>query len=168
LYGKHRSRERKSAISSAQTRDLQTGAPGIHIGAPLPAVLVWSAEGDRAFEVRQLLPEGGIILLVSPGCDVCITAAVQMQMAVASLGVNEAHAILLTKHAAGGGQLRDTLRARGVNLEVYCDVQESFLREHHVAANPAFLALDKDGIVLDFGAGVPDGAQLVRIFAMSH
>lgn len=168
LYGQHRSNVRKSAIVSAQTRELQTDAQGIRIGQPLPAVLAWTVEQDRAYEVRQLLPEGGGVLLVSTGCDVCITAAEQMQAAVANAGVKEMRGILITKQANGSKQLRDTLRKHEVTLDVFCDAQESFLREHHVTANPSFIILDKNGMVLDFGAGVPNGSRLVSAFGLNQ
>ncbi|MBI5867338.1 MAG: redoxin domain-containing protein [candidate division Zixibacteria bacterium] len=160
MYGQHRSHARRSAVLSAQTRELQTGAPGIRIGQPLPAVLVWAVEQDHAYEIRQLLPEGGVVLMVSTGCDVCVTAAEQMQAAIANSRGSEVRAILITKQATGARQLRETLRAQGVTLDVFCDVQESFLRAHHVTANPAFIILDSSGVVRDFGAGVPDGPRL--------
>jgi hypothetical protein len=168
MYGEHRLRDRRAADLSAQTWALHSEVRGIRVGEPLPAVLVWSVDGDRAFEIRRLLPEGGVILLVSPRCDVCITSAEEMQRSVAGDGINKGHAILLTSQAEGGRVLRDTLKARGVTLEVYCDLQESFLRELHVTANPAFFVLNRNGIVTDFGAGVPDGARLAKTIDMSR
>jgi hypothetical protein len=165
LYGDHRLREREVTQRSAQTVALQESVRGIRVGSPLPAVLAWSVNGERAFEIRQLLPEGGVFLLVSPGCDLCVEAAEKLQRAIASIKARSARAIILADQVGGSGELCHALEGRGISLQVYCDMQETFRRDYRVTANPAYFVLNKAGVVLDLGAGVPDESRLSVIFA---
>lgn len=165
MYGDHQLREREATRRSVQTRELRASVRGVRVGSPLPAVLAWSVNGERAFEIRQLLPDGGVFLLVSPGCNSCIEAAEKLQRAISSNKTPATHAILLADQVGGSEELCDTLEGRGIRLKVYCDLQQTFRREYGVMANPAYFVLNKGGVVLDLGAGVPDESRLATILA---
>ena len=166
VYGRHRALERRAANVSAQTRTLHESVRGIEVRSPLPAVLLWSVDGERSFEIHQRLPQGGVVLLVSPSCDICVGSAQELQQAIASVKSSPINAILLADQMLGSADFERTLKARNIGLPVYSDLQEVFRREYRVTANPAYFIINEDGVVTHLGAGVPGVSQLAEVFAI--
>ena len=165
VFGNQRAQERQTARRAALTLELREHSRGISIGSPPPTGLAWSVTGDTVLEFKELLPAGGVILLVSPGCDLCVGAAEKLQQSLSPLHLRSTHAVLLADRAAGSEDLSHALEKHSIGLKVYCDLQEVFRRECGVMANPAYFILNKAGAVLDIGAGVPDKSRLAVLLS---
>lgn len=133
-------------------------------GRPLPPIVVWFVTGAESYDIRDLLPDGGIILVVSTECDACLESSEELIVNKATSWRQYVETIIVGDHVLGLAGFVQKLRERGVFTAVYCDVQETLRRVHEITPNPAYFLLGTSGIVLDFGADVPAAAALTTFF----
>jgi hypothetical protein len=140
---------------------LEENIQGIGVGQPFPDIPIWSCGESESHTVRELLPGGGVIVLVGADCASCAETAAVFDAVVRTLGGAARPAILLLDHAKAPEAFTEALAARGVKIPLYCDVTESMRREHTVATTRAYFRLDSDGIVQEFGPVVASTPEVL-------
>jgi len=77
---------------------------------------IWSADGADAFAIRDLLQDGGVILLVTPNCGVCMDAAEQLDRLLHVGDSGRVSGILLADQAQGASELRRVMGDHGTGV----------------------------------------------------
>jgi hypothetical protein len=131
---------------------------GIAVGRIFPSIPVWSADGARAVDILELLPRGGVIILVTPECYTCIQVIEAVHAATHSGGVPARPVVIV---ASTSNKLRDLaafISGHAIDIPLYCDTEEALIRQFSVIVNPAYFRVDSAGVVLEFGpAGLNSG-----------
>ncbi len=164
LFGRKQVQGLTAARKEAQAKDVRAGVVGIAIGAPFPPLVVWSPDNLNSHRLRDLVTRNTVVLLASPGCDVCISAAESLRSVLLGDGPYPAKGILLTDKASGTLEFAGLVKERGIKFDVYSDSQELLRGQHKVYANPVYFCLDSASTILDLGVGVPDAARLKQVF----
>ncbi|MBI3872748.1 MAG: hypothetical protein HY304_06705 [candidate division Zixibacteria bacterium] len=149
--GAHRAEVSHAAYMASQRDYLLEHVRGIARGNPFPRITLWSVDGVRTAEIGELLPKGGLLVLVGPGCASCLEAGTALDSALTLAGPKAVPAILVTDQAEKSDAFAELLTVRGVHVPVYCDTRESLRREYKVLANPVYFRLDSQLVVADFG-----------------
>lgn len=144
-------RARPPADARTVQRIFESNLLGIAIDSLFPDIPMWSADGTQAFEIVEVLPRGGLILVVNPGCGHCLEASVALQKALDAAGTSARHAILLSDVAEGTDSLGREMAAKGVRLPIYCDVQSALHYKYGLLGIPCYFSLDSLRRVISMG-----------------
>ena len=142
---------------------LEENIEGISVGQPFPDLVLWTADGRQAFHLRELLPRGGVLFFFAAECDVCRDAVEALSTAMRTLGTSSKPVIAAT--GARPDRLLEGMAARGVDLPLYCDMQESLRRDHKVATARTFFVLDSAGVLTAMGTREVDPAEYMEVIA---
>jgi hypothetical protein len=88
---------------------------------PFPDMAIWPVDGASAFALRDLLQDGGVILLVTPNCGVCTDAAEQLDRLLRVGDSGRVSGTLLADQAQGASELRRVMGDHGITVPVYRD-----------------------------------------------
>lgn len=124
---------------------------GIEIGQPFPPIPVWTPDGSQAAIITDLLPEGGLVVVLSASCPTCIETVVKLNQTVLRSNGNHRQVLLIAE--GDPTELVAGMAERGIDLPLYHDTPEALAREHHLLAYPAVFSLDAEGRVLSMFAG---------------
>lgn len=140
----------KSAnVQAGMQEYLETNVKGLEIGAPFPEINLWPADGSPAVTTTELLTKGGLIVFVSTGCKTCIDAATALNFAIKSQ-VNAPLAMLICRGESD--QLRTEMAEHGIDLPLYRDVEDAFIRQYHVLTQPTAFLIGPNGVLSDIRA----------------
>lgn len=128
--------------TAARVADLEQNAIGIAVESPFPELTLWTIETDSALAVSQLLPSGGFLLCVSPGCDQCVQASLDLVRLIESGHGVLNSAIIVTDKPDGSLELLTQLQNAGISYPVVCDVTGSLRSEYGIRENPALIVLE--------------------------
>jgi len=138
--------------ASVQLR-LESDIRGIVRGSVFPDIPLWEPGGDNPRTVSEILPNGGILPLVSSGCEDCIDDVRALYHASKSIEESAARVIVVGNNVESTVQLEQAMKADEIRLSLYCDVTQVLHRDHHVLSTPCYFWIGEDGALNDFGGG---------------
>jgi peroxiredoxin len=168
LAGGGYSKWRAEAATAKESAQLQTfleqSLHGIGVGQPFPDVPIWSVDGQKAYLVPELLPEGGLILFVSGVCPSCYTSMNALKSAADDLGSRVLPAIIICNDAPS--DLAQYTRDHGIHIAVYHDREQRLSRMYGVVTLPTYIRLGADQRITAIGAEARTVDQLKEL--LSH
>lgn len=155
--------ERRSLLRESIQKRLESEISGIARGESFPQLTVWAPDGNASRSILDLIPDGGIVVLVSSGCQDCIEDILAIRDAARSKELPPGHIIILGNSSEDTRVLAAEMELAGVELPLYCDVPQSMHREYRVLTTPCYFVIDANGIVTDFGGGRRTTGELERV-----
>lgn len=147
----------------AQDR-LDRYARDVGMGLPLADFPLWGEGLSHAVSHRDILPSGGVMVLLAGGCPSCLGEVTEIQEIVDRLGEDCRPVILIADRAGGFDSLVAHLRAAGIRLPVYCDVQETMRRDLRLIPRTVYLSFDAAGVVRDMRAWQAHPGRMEEFF----
>ncbi len=162
-FGRHKTALSRVQQSKEWSQRLAQSLVGIGVGGPFPSFPVWAADSlGLAKDVRDLLPNGGLIASVSPSCNVCVEVALALVSAKQMSQASDCEIVLILQGDTYEA-LTEALREEQVTLPIYRDIEQRLIREHGVNVNPTIFLIDSSGIVRHIGAGPHSDVELSGI-----
>lgn len=162
-YGNRRIQHTRSQRAEEWAHIQAEEMKGIAVGRAFPTVPLWSVDGTYAFnDPRELLPEGGMLVMLSADCSACIDIASAFQEA-RNLMPESPPTIVLVFEGSISSALLSSLRAHDVSLPVTVDAEEILIRIHNVKNLPSYFALDESGVLRFSGYGRRNSKELMSL-----
>jgi hypothetical protein len=136
-------------------------APGIRRGITFPDIVLQEDYGSEGRAVGDLLPGGGLVLYVSPGCPQCERAMVNLAMAQETLG--DAMSPLLIIVEGDAQEIAGSLAPLGLHAKVYADVTSAMANEYGIRIFPCYFRLDPDLRITSYGPLVQDTDDVIAL-----
>ena len=149
FYGDIRADAQAEEVMQEVRNYLSVQAPGIRQGRPFPEIVVQADYESEGRLVGDLLPDGGLILYVTPSCSQCENAMVNLAKAQKSLGNGMPPLLLLVE-----GDARDIanfITPLGLKAQVYSDVTSALAKEHGIRIYPCYFRLDANMHITGYG-----------------
>jgi len=165
VYGQQKVKTAQAESKAKWDQMTATRLVGIAVGDSFPSFPVWSLDSSGvACEVRELLPDGGLLVSVSPTCHVCVEVAVALQTACDRIQSPTADAVLLLE-GESSEVLMAALKEHDVRLPVFWDVEQALFHVHKVNSNPTWFVLNSSGVLKDIGYGLSTADEFVEVLA---
>jgi hypothetical protein len=156
------SQEYRGLRESLQRR-LEANVDGIAVGATFPVLLVVPVNGGEEVDARGLLPSGGVLALVSPGCADCVEDAVALQEASSEINLTSDHVLIVANNRDDSQILQEEMAQRGIDMRLYIDVHQALHAIYHIPSTPTFFFLSPDSSVSAMRAGKLNSDELVEL-----
>jgi len=155
--------QNKRAIAQIEERDqalLLGKLSGIEEGQPFPDIPIWSLDGEHSSRIKEILPNGGVVVLLSVGCQSCVEEAATVQSTLLKLQDRGKPVVLILDGHAEGRHISREMDDYGVLLPVYVDTQHLLRHEFHVATRTAYFSISPEGLVDGIRAWKNDPSDL--------
>lgn len=123
-------------------------ATELALGEAFPDLMLTDPTARQVFRFRDVLPTGGVLLYVAPGCDQCIGAARYTSEWLARQGVGDSLGVVVADGLKGSLELEVKLKSSGLHLRVYADRDRTLRDRYSVTVNPAVFILDGEKLQL--------------------
>jgi peroxiredoxin len=150
IYGEHRAQNAQQKQRVELDAFLKSHITGIEVGRPFPSVTLWTPDGSQGFEIPELLPEGGVVYLVSAGCKSCIDGLKAMQTARQALGDSALQAVAVVDSDAES--VATLMAENGIALPLYWDLEMQFYERYNVRTARTYFVLDADNRLTRMGS----------------
>ena len=111
--------------------------------------------------VGDLLPDGGLILYVSPSCPQCETAMANLAKAQESLGDGMPPLLIIVEGDASA--IVEFIAPLGLRAQVYSDVTGALRRDHGISIFPCYFRLDTDLRITGYGPLRDDPEDVIAL-----
>jgi hypothetical protein len=142
MWGSRAGMANHSGVQAGLQNYLEENVHGLEIGAPFPEVNLWPADGAPAVTTTELLPHGGLLLLVSAQCMTCVDAVVALDAAIKAVGDSRTVILVCRGEPA---LLRTEMAGRSIKIPVYQDVEDVFIRKYNVLTQPTAFLIESSG-----------------------
>jgi peroxiredoxin len=161
IYGEHRAQNAQQKQRVELDAFLKSHITGIEVGRPFPSVTLWTPDGSQGFEIPELLPEGGVVYLVSAGCKSCIDGLKAMQTARQALGDSALQAVAVVDSDAES--VATLMAENGIALPLYWDLEMEFLKRYNVRTARTYFVLAPSGVVQAMGTAGLETEEYERL-----
>ncbi|MFC1475931.1 TlpA family protein disulfide reductase [Candidatus Zixiibacteriota bacterium] len=161
MYGSYRGEAKRTEQRAAYQNYLEENIVGINLGLPFPDIAVEAPGDHRMYSVRELLPQGGLFIYLTMGCESCLGTIEKLAQAQREAGEDIQPVLLVTYKDTQ--ELSDSLKQRGILLPLYRDVEATLVADFRVATLPTTFLLDEDGIVRKMIAGMDSPREFVEL-----
>jgi len=103
------------------------------------------------------------VLLVATECGTCLQVVQGAQAAVRACGSHAREVVVVASTQKRVQDLRTFMSSTGIELPLYCDEEELFLRQYRVVVNPAFFRIDSTRRILRFGTLGPEYREYAEV-----
>lgn len=141
----HRAARATKEMNEGLQNYLEENVVGLAIGSTLPEIPVWLCGQDSCRILRQLVVSRGGMFYLGAGCPACATTLRSICEAWDEGTVRNQQLLLVLDGDDGFDSLLRVVEQRGLNLPLYCDVEQRLRREYRVLANPTFFRFDESG-----------------------
>jgi hypothetical protein len=163
VYGEHRAQNAQQKQRVGLDAFLKSKITGIEVGQPFPPVTLWTPDGSMGFPIPELLPEGGVVYLVSAGCKSCIDGLKALQTARQALGDSAPQVIAVVDSDAES--VATLMAENGIALPLYWDLEMEFLKRYNVRTTRTYFVLDADNRLTRMGSAGIDVEEYIAILS---
>ncbi|GAB4325059.1 MAG: hypothetical protein Kow0074_18440 [Candidatus Zixiibacteriota bacterium] len=131
-------------VEAKATANLRLHSQGLVVGEQFPDFPVWSQDRSKATYISELLPSGGLLVLLDGTCPSCAAEAARVERALHDHADGGCPAILVADGPVSSSVTMAPQR-EGLTLPVYSDLP-GFLRETcGIVTRTAYFVVDSQG-----------------------
>ncbi len=146
-----KNRESAAAAEKLQAREqyLFSNIRGIEAGKPFPDIPLWKPDGVTAVQIRDLLPQGGLVIYTSGDCPSCIETVRGFGEAIRSAGDKVPPAVIVLE--GDPARIMEFVAKESINVAVVRDSQQTLYKDYGVITFPTYFLLDEGEVIRSFG-----------------
>ena len=161
VYTKSRQAAAAAAKMKERQQDFMSNIHDIGVGKPCPDITFWNPDGIATLQIRDLLPQGGLVIYTSGDCPSCIETVRAFGEARRSLRDRVSPVVIVSE--GDPSRIVESVAKEGINVAVVRDTQQALPKDYGVVSFPSYFLLDEEQVVRKFGATGGTSAEFTKL-----